>query len=159
AIQLKDAGAEWVILGHSERRRDHHETDAQIRTKVASAIAAGLKVILCVGEDEAERDRGDTLNVVGRQLSGSLPPGAPREMMAIAYEPVWAIGSGRTPSADQIAEVHGFLRRQIGGASRLIYGGSMKADNAAAILRIDDVDGGLIGGASLKAAEFLKIIA
>lgn len=158
AAQLKDAGATWVILGHSERRRDHGETDAGIRAKVSQAQAAGLKIILCLGEDESERDKGETLNVVGRQLAGSLPRDAALERMAIAYEPVWAIGSGRTPSAGQIAEVHRFLRSEIGEGPRLLYGGSMKADNAAEILRIPAVDGGLIGGASLKAAEFLKII-
>ncbi|MCC0065340.1 MAG: triose-phosphate isomerase, partial [Defluviimonas sp.] len=161
AAMLADAGASHVILGHSERRADHGESDALVRAKAATAGAAGLVRILCVGETEAERDAGRTLAVIGTQLLGSLPDGATAADTVIAYEPVWAIGTGRTPTLEQIAEVHDFLRARLrdrfgaeGAAMRLLYGGSVKPDNAGSIFAIANVDGALVGGASLKAADF-----
>lgn len=167
AAMLADAGASHVIVGHSERRADHGETDAIVATQCRAAWDAGLFVILCIGESEAERDAGRTLDVVGRQLAHSVPDGATPHRLAIAYEPIWAIGTGRTPTSDQIAEVHNSMRAELssrigeagGQGIRLLYGGSMKPGNAAEILAIPDVDGGLIGGASLKAADFGAIIA
>ncbi len=165
APMLADAGASHVILGHSERRTDHCEDDALVAAKVRAAHAAGLVAIVCLGETAAERDDGRTLEVVGSQLVGSVPEGADGANTVIAYEPVWAIGSGRIPSPDQIAEVHGFLRAQLatrfgeaGRQIRLLYGGSVKPDNAAAIFALPAVDGALVGGASLKAADFGAII-
>jgi triosephosphate isomerase len=167
AEMLKDAGAEAVIVGHSERRADHHETDAAVAAKAAAAWRAGLLAIVCVGETEAERDAGGTLARVGRQLAGSVPDGATPRLLAVAYEPVWAIGTGRTPTLDQIAEVHAFLRKEliarfgpeIGAGVRLLYGGSVKPGNAAEIFGVADVDGALVGGASLKAEDFNAIVA
>ena len=166
AAQLAEAGASHVILGHSERRADHGESDAQVRAKTAAAHAAGLIAIVCVGETEAERDAGATLAVIGRQLQGSLPDAATGVTTVIAYEPVWAIGTGRTPTLGQIAEVHDFLRAELAarfGAEseniRLLYGGSVKPSNASEIFAVDNVDGALVGGASLKAADFGAIIA
>ena len=166
AAMLKDAGADYVILGHSERRTDHGETDDAVRAKAEAALAAGLVAVVCVGETEAERDAGRTLDVVARQVAGSVPAGASAANLVIAYEPVWAIGTGRTPTLAEIAEVHGFLRArltaQIGAAAagvRLLYGGSVKPSNAAEIFAIADVDGALVGGASLKAADFGAIVA
>jgi len=165
AAMLADAGASHVILGHSERRADHAETDAMVRAKAAAAHAAGLVAVVCVGETEAERDAGSTLAVIGGQLAGSVPDGATGATTVIAYEPVWAIGTGRTPTNDQIAEVHGFLRAGLvarfgaeGEAFRLLYGGSVKPSNAAEIFAIADVDGALVGGASLKAVDFGAIV-
>ncbi|HQY44029.1 MAG TPA: triose-phosphate isomerase [Paracoccaceae bacterium] len=165
AAQLADAGASHVILGHSERRADHGETDTQVHAKAEAAHAAGLTAIICVGETEAQRDGGQTLEVVGAQLAGSLPDGSSAATTVIAYEPVWAIGTGRTPTLDQIAEVHDDLRRRLlerfgqdGAAFRLLYGGSVKPSNAAEIFAIGNVDGALVGGASLKAADFGAII-
>jgi triosephosphate isomerase len=164
AEMLADAGARMVIVGHSERRRDHHETDALVRAKAEAAHRAGLCAIVCLGETEAERDAGRTLDVVGRQLRGALPAGATAANTVVAYEPVWAIGTGRTPTLEQIGEVHAHLRaalteRQTDGAGmRILYGGSVKPANAAEIFAVADVDGGLIGGASLKAADFWAII-
>ena len=161
AAMLKDAGAKWVIVGHSERRRDHGETDTLVRAKAEAGLVQGLGVIVCIGETEAERDGGRTLAVVGRQLAGSLPGEVDAKRLVVAYEPVWAIGTGRTPSAAEIAEVHGFLRSELlrrGGEARLVYGGSVKPSNAAEILAIDEVDGALVGGASLKADDFMAII-
>ncbi|WP_343082403.1 triose-phosphate isomerase [Ostreiculturibacter nitratireducens] len=165
AAMLADAGATHVILGHSERRTDHGETDEQVRAKTLAAHAAGLAAIVCVGETEAERDAGRTLDVIGGQLAGSLPDSARGADTVIAYEPVWAIGTGRTPTNDQIAEVHDFLRAQLakrfgaeGEAFRLLYGGSVKPSNAAEIFAISNVDGALVGGASLKAQDFSSII-
>ena len=165
AAMLADAGASHVILGHSERRADHAETDALIRAKTEAAHAAGLVAVVCVGETEAERDAGSTLAVIGGQLAGSLPDAATGATTVIAYEPVWAIGTGRTPTNDQIAEVHGFLRAELvarfgaeGAAFRLLYGGSVKPSNAAEIFAIADVDGALVGGASLKAVDFGAIV-
>jgi triosephosphate isomerase len=166
AAMLADAGASHVILGHSERRADHGETDALVKAKAEAAVAAGLIAIVCVGETEAERDAGQTLDVVGRQLLGSVPDGVTAAQLVIAYEPVWAIGTGRTPSIAEIAEVHAFLRARLvarmgpdGDGVRLLYGGSVKPSNAAEIFAVPNVDGALVGGASLKAADFGAIVA
>ena len=166
AAMLADAGASYVILGHSERRADHGETDALVRAKAEAAIAAGLVAIVCLGETEAQRDAGDTLAVIGAQLDGSVPDSATAATLVIAYEPVWAIGTGRTPTLAQIAEVHAFLRvrllARIGAEARgvrLLYGGSVKPSNATEIFAVPDVDGALVGGASLKAADFGAIVA
>ncbi len=165
APMLKDLGASHVIVGHSERRSDHGETDATVRAKAAAAHATGLVAIICIGETEADRDGGRTLAVVGSQFEGSLPPDATPENTVIAYEPVWAIGTGRTPTNPEVAEVHGAIRalaaKRLGtdGASRLriLYGGSMKPSNAEDLLALEDVDGGLIGGASLNVEDFWAI--
>ncbi len=167
AQMLKDAGATHVILGHSERRADHSEVDATVQAKAIAAQAAGLIVIVCVGETEAQRDAGTTLAVIGAQLDGSLPPTlttAP-DGLVIAYEPVWAIGTGRTPTLDEVAEVHAHIRaalvKRYGDVAqelRLLYGGSVKASNAAGIFAVPHVNGALVGGASLKAADFGPII-
>ncbi|VDS09934.1 Triosephosphate isomerase [Paracoccus haematequi] len=165
AAQLRDAGATHVILGHSERRADHGETDAAVAAKAAAAHAAGLVAIICVGETEAQRDAGRTLTVIAAQLDGSIPEGATASNTVIAYEPVWAIGTGRTPTGDQIAEVHALMRERLTGkvadaaGVRLLYGGSVKPGNAAEIFAIPHVDGALVGGASLKAVDFGPIIA
>ncbi|MCA8878370.1 MAG: triose-phosphate isomerase [Rhodobacteraceae bacterium] len=167
AAMLKDAGASHVILGHSERRQDHGETNASVRTKASAAIAEGLVAVVCVGETLAEREANRTLDVVGGQLSGSVPDGISAEMLVIAYEPVWAIGTGLTPTLDQIGEVHDALRAALAGrfgaeagsAIRLLYGGSVKPDNAVEIFGVSNVDGALVGGASLKAKDFGAIIA
>ncbi|MFN3641827.1 MAG: triose-phosphate isomerase [Gemmobacter sp.] len=166
AAMLADAGASHVILGHSERRSDHGETDAVVAAKARAALAAGLVPVICLGETLAEREAGETLAVVARQLAGSLPDGAHPDRIVIAYEPVWAIGTGRTPTEAQIAEVHAALRRALVGRfgpgaaeTALLYGGSVKPANAAAIFALPEVDGALVGGASLTAAEFRPIIA
>lgn len=166
APMLADAGASHVILGHSERRSDHGETSALVAAKAKAAHQAGLTAIICIGETLAEREAGETLAVIGRQLADSLPQGATAANTVLAYEPVWAIGTGLTPTPAQIAEVHAFLRdRLIAGLGpsaqqmRLLYGGSVKPDNAAAIFAIANVDGALVGGASLKAVDFAPIIA
>ena len=163
APMLADLGCRCVIVGHSERRAEHGESDALVKAKAEAALAAGLSPIVCLGETEAERDRGEALKVVTRQLLGSLPAGASGACTVVAYEPVWAIGTGRTPSARDIEAVHGHLRRELAtlvadaGAVRLLYGGSVKAGNAKEILALADVDGALVGGASLKAEELLAI--
>lgn len=164
APMLVDAGATHVILGHSERRADHGETDALVRAKAEAAAAARLAPVICLGETLAQRDAGETLAVIGAQLAASVPDDATTRMV-IAYEPVWAIGTGRTPTLAQIADVHAFLRselrRRFGALAegmRILYGGSVKPDNAAAIFSVADVDGALVGGASLKAADFSAII-
>jgi triosephosphate isomerase (TIM) len=163
AAMLADLGCRYVIVGHSERRTDHGETDAIVRAKAEAARAAGLIPIVCLGETETQRDRGEALAVVARQLAGSLPAAASAADAVLAYEPVWAIGTGRTPSSADIVAVHGQLRRELakrGGAAsgiRLLYGGSVKPANAAEILALPDVNGALIGGASLKAQDFLAI--
>ncbi|MBM3582972.1 MAG: triose-phosphate isomerase [Alphaproteobacteria bacterium] len=161
---LADLGCRAVIVGHSERRRDHGETDAIVCAKAAAAHRAGLIAIVCVGESLADRDAGCSEAVVGGQVSGSLPQGASGANTVIAYEPVWAIGTGRIASAEQIAAMHrhlrGLVRARIGcgaGDMRLLYGGSVSAANAAEILRIAEVDGALVGGASLKINDFLAI--
>ncbi len=164
AEMLKDAGASHVIVGHSERRRDHAECDDHVAAQAAAALRAGLVSIICVGETLEERDSGATRGVIARQIAGSLPPGVPPEAIVIAYEPVWAIGTGRVAAPEQIGEVHANLRSLLaerfgpaGAAIRLLYGGSLSPANAAAILQARNVNGGLIGGASLKAADFLSI--
>ena len=166
AAMLKDAGASHVILGHSERRADHAETNAQVKAKAEAALAAQLIAIVCLGETEAQRDAGETLALCGNQLHGSIPAGATAANVVIAYEPVWAIGTGRTPTLDQIAEVHAFLRAELvkafgedGQGVRILYGGSVKPSNAAEIFAVKDVDGALVGGASLKAVDFGAIVA
>jgi triosephosphate isomerase len=161
APMLRDAGATHVILGHSERRADHGETDAGVRAKAVAAVAAGLVPVVCVGETEAERLAGQAEAVVARQLAESLPDGFAG---LVAYEPVWAIGTGRTPTEADIAAIHATIRAAlaarfgaVGAATRILYGGSMKPGNAQAILALPHVDGGLVGGASLVAADFLAI--
>lgn len=166
ADMIADTGATYVILGHSERRDAHHETDTQVRDKVTQAWTAGLTAIICIGETAAEREAAKTLDIIGGQLAGSLPDDMTDTNTVIAYEPIWAIGTGRVPSLPQIIEVHDFMRAQL--AARfgktmadtipLLYGGSVKPDNAAAIFEAENVDGALVGGASLKAADFAPII-
>ena len=156
---LADAGATHVILGHSERRADHGEGNAEVAAKVRAAWAQGLIAVVCLGETEGQRDAGETLAVIGAQLAGSLPDGATADNTVIAYEPVWAIGTGRTPDGGQIAEVHAFLRKNAPDpAMMLLYGGSVNPTNASDIFAIADVDGALVGGASLKAADFGQIV-
>jgi len=164
AEMLKDAGATAVIVGHSERRALHRETDADVRAKALAARRAGLLAIVCVGETRAERDGGRALAVVHGQLDGSLPDGAAADNSVVAYEPVWAIGTGLTPTAADVAEMHGLVREQLGarfGAAgqgmRILYGGSVKPSNAKELMSVANVDGALVGGASLKAEEFLAI--
>lgn len=164
AEMLRDAGAVAVILGHSERRIDHQEGDAIVKAKVKAAWRAGLLPVVCVGETLVERDAGEAAAVVMRQVRQSVPDGATAVNLVVAYEPIWAIGTGRTPTTDDVAEVHGAIRHILGerfGAEangiRILYGGSVKPDNAAALLATANVDGALVGGASLKAADFLAI--
>ena len=166
AEMLKDAGASAVIVGHSERRTLHHESDAEVRAKALAAWRAGLIAIVCVGESREERAAGTALAMVGGQLDGSLPDGATAVNLVVAYEPVWAIGSGLTPTPADVAEVHGFIRGQLtlrfgaaGEGVRILYGGSVKPANAKELMAVADVDGALVGGASLKADEFLAIAA
>ena len=167
AEMLVDSGAKAVIVGHSERRIDHAETDALVAAKAEAAHRAGLTAIVCVGETESERRDGLTLEVVGRQLGASLPQGASPANTVIAYEPVWAIGTGLTPTPDDVAALHGFIRErlaaslggQAGAQVRILYGGSVKPANAAELLSVANVDGALVGGASLKAEDFYPIIA
>ena len=166
AEMLADAGARAVIIGHSERRADHHETDARVRAKVQAAWRAGLTAIVCVGEQRAEREAGKTLAVVGGQLDGSLADGGRGANLAVAYEPVWAIGTGLTPTPGDVAEVHAFVRKRLverfgaeAARVRILYGGSVKPANAKELLTIPDVNGALVGGASLKAEDFLGIAA
>jgi triosephosphate isomerase len=166
AEMLADAGASTVIVGHSERRTDHGETDALVRAKAEAAHRARLTAIICVGETEQERRSGATLEVVRRQLQGSVPEEARAANTVIAYEPVWAIGTGLTPTPDDVAEVHGFIRgelsRLLGQAEakrlRILYGGSVKPANASELLSVPDVNGALVGGASLKAGDFYAIL-
>jgi triosephosphate isomerase len=160
AAMLAEFGCRYAIVGHSERRHLHAESDAQVAAKFAAAQAAGITPILCVGETLAERDAGRTEEVVARQLEAVLAK-CGREALAravLAYEPVWAIGTGRTATPHQAQAVHGFLRTRMSPGGRILYGGSVKASNAAAIFAMPDVDGGLIGGASLEAQEFLAIV-
>lgn len=164
APMLVDAGATHVIVGHSERRADHAETDDVVCRKAEAARRAGLVAIVCVGETRDQRDDGETLDVLTRQLAGSIPDGMTALNTIIAYEPVWAIGTGLTPTADDIKKVHAFIRSQLEGRfgdeakrTRILYGGSVKPDNAGEILTLDHVDGALVGGASLKARDFLAI--
>jgi triosephosphate isomerase (TIM) len=165
AEMLKEAGATAVIVGHSERRADHGETDAKVRAKATAAHRAGLAAIVCVGETLGQRNAGLTLAVVARQLKNSLPDSATDGNTVIAYEPVWAIGTGLTPSPADVAEVHGAIRADLvarfgagGGRMRILYGGSVKPDNAKTLLSIAHVNGALVGGASLKASDFLAIV-
>ena len=163
APMLRDVGCTYVIVGHSERRADHGETDSTVRAKAEAARAAGLIPIVCVGETEAQRDAGTTLEVVAAQVTGSVPDGLDGATLVVAYEPVWAIGTGRTPTVDDVAAVHAHIRRTLGertdgaGVVRILYGGSVKASNAAELLAVPHVNGALVGGASLKAADFLAI--
>jgi triosephosphate isomerase len=164
AEMLKDAGASAVIVGHSERRSYHQETDADVRAKALAARRAGLCAIVCVGETRAEREGGRALAVVGTQLDGSVPDGATADNLVVAYEPVWAIGSGLTPTPSDVAEMHAFVRQRLGSrlgeegqGIRILYGGSVKPSNAKELLHVANVDGALVGGASLKADEFLAI--
>ena len=167
APMLKDAGATYVILGHSERRADHGETSETVAAKTAAAWRAGLVAVICVGETLEERESGRALDVVTAQLATSVPDGATAENTVVAYEPVWAIGTGRTASPENIAEVHDAMRAALAGrlgqdvadGIRLLYGGSVKAANAAEIFAASNVDGALVGGASLKAADFAPIVA
>ena len=156
ADMLVEAGATYCIVGHSERRTDNSETDADVRAKAEAAIAAGMTAIVCVGETLTERDAGDAVAVVKRQLAGSLP--GILDKTVVAYEPVWAIGTGRTPSVEDVAEIHAEIRAIIGDAVRILYGGSVKASNATELLHVANVDGALVGGASLTAADFVPII-
>ncbi len=165
AQMIADAGAVAVIVGHSERRSDHGEQDADVLAKAMAAHQAGLNAIICVGETDRQRDAGDALKVVGSQLDGSVPGGNP-DNIVIAYEPVWAIGTGRTASEDDIAAMHDHIRNWLashfgdaGQRVRILYGGSVKPANAAEILSVPNVNGALVGGASLKADDFLAIVA
>lgn len=165
ADMLKQAGAKAVIIGHSERRADHGETDKQVRAKVEAAHRAGLLAIMCVGESLKQRKGGETLKVVQGQLRGSLPAGCTAKNTVIAYEPVWAIGSGLTPTAAQVGEVHAALRKALvrrfgdeGAKMRILYGGSVKPANAAELMAVPHVNGALVGGASLKAQDFYGIL-
>lgn len=166
AEMLNDAGATLVIVGHSERRTRHDDTDAVVRSKAEAAARAGLMAIICVGETRAERDGGETLRVIGRQIDESVPAKSTAQGIALAYEPVWAIGTGLTPSSEEIEEVHAFMRRRLASLMpgeadkvRLLYGGSVKPDNAKDVVTIANVDGVLVGGASLDHEEFLGIAA
>jgi triosephosphate isomerase (TIM) len=166
AEMLADAGARAVIVGHSERRTEHHETDAQVCAKTQAAWRARLTAIVCVGEQRMERETGKTLDVVSRQLDGSLPDGATAANLVVAYEPVWAIGTGLTPTPADVAQVHSFVRKRLterfsaeGARTRILYGGSVKPANAKELLMVADVNGALVGGASLTAQDFLGIAA
>lgn len=163
---LKEAGASCVIVGHSERRTDQHETDAEVQGKAQAALAGGLIAIVCVGETESQRDAGQAVAVVESQLDGSVPREGTGETLVVAYEPVWAIGTGRTPTTQDVADMHAAIRTRLvsllpeeGAKVRILYGGSVKPSNAAELLSVTDVDGALVGGASLKASDFAPIIA
>ncbi|MCP4819104.1 MAG: triose-phosphate isomerase [Shimia sp.] len=166
ADMLTDAGATHVILGHSERREDHGESNEDVRTKAVTAWDAGLVTIICVGETLSEREADNTLDIIGGQLAGSIPDAATGENLVVAYEPVWAIGTGKVPTLSQIGDVHDFIRMRlerrfgegIGRTAPILYGGSVKPSNAAEIFSVSNVDGALVGGASLKAADFQGII-
>ncbi len=166
AAMLVDAGASHVILGHSERRADHGETDAAVCAKLLAAWAADLVAVVCVGETQAQYESGETLDVIRRQLAGSIPDGPTSARLVVAYEPVWAIGTGLVPSLAEIGAVHGFIRAELAArfgertaqGVRLLYGGSVKPGNAAQIFAVADVDGALVGGASLKADDFVPIV-
>ena len=166
ASMIADTGASYVIVGHSERRDAHEESNGDVRRKARSAWAASLCAIICIGESGDDREADNTLDIIAGQLSGSVPDGATGANTVIAYEPIWAIGTGKVPSLDQIAEVHDFIRDRLiqrfgeveGTEIRLLYGGSVKPDNAAEIFTAQNVDGALVGGASLKAADFAPII-
>lgn len=166
AEMLADAGASAVIVGHSERRTDHGETNATVKAKAEAAARAGLIAIVCLGETAAQRQAGETLAIVKAQLDGSLPDIATPAGLVIAYEPVWAIGTGLTPTVADVAQVHAFIRGELvnrygadGGVMRILYGGSVKPSNAVELMAVEHVDGALVGGASLKATDFLGIVA
>ncbi|MDA7427569.1 triose-phosphate isomerase [Primorskyibacter aestuariivivens] len=166
AQMLKDAGAEFVIIGHSERREDHGESDEDVRNKARAALDAGLVAVICVGESLGEREAANTLDIIGGQLAGSIPDGVTGHTLVIAYEPIWAIGTGKVPTTDQIGEVHDFIRARlerrfgagVGRSVRILYGGSVKPGNATEIFAVSNVDGALVGGASLKPEDFGPII-
>ena len=163
AAMLADAGCRYVIVGHSERRADHAESSELVAAKAKAAHEAGLIAIVCVGETEAERDRGATLDVISSQLEGSVPADAEAANLVIAYEPVWAIGTGRTPTPEDVATVHAHIRGLLkawfkdGAEMRILYGGSVKGSNAGSLMHVPEVNGALVGGASLKAEEFWAI--
>jgi triosephosphate isomerase (TIM) len=166
AEMLADAGARAIIVGHSERRADHGESDALVRQKAEAAWRAGLTAIVCIGETQAQRDGGQTLHICGGQLNGSLPDGSTSANLVVAYEPVWAIGTGLTPTTADVEQVHRFIRDTLtdrfkdeGARIRILYGGSVKPSNAAELMAVANVNGALVGGASLKAADFLAIAA
>jgi triosephosphate isomerase (TIM) len=166
AEMLADAGATAIIVGHSERRADHGESDDLVRRKAEAAWRAGLTAIVCIGETQAQRDSGQTLGICGGQLTGSLPDGATSANLVVAYEPVWAIGTGLTPTTADVEQVHRFIRSVLtdrfkgeGASIRILYGGSVKPSNAAELMAVANVNGALVGGASLKAADFLAIAA
>jgi triosephosphate isomerase (TIM) len=166
AEMLADAGASAIIVGHSERRADHGESDALVRQKAEAAWRAGLSAIVCIGETREHRDAGKTLDLCGGQLAGSLPDGSTAANLVVAYEPVWAIGTGLTPTPGDVEQVHRFIRKVLtdrfkgqGAAIRILYGGSVKPSNAAELMAVANVNGALVGGASLKAADFLAIAA
>lgn len=165
AAMIKEAGGRIAIVGHSERRADQGEDDALVRAKAEAALAAGLVTIVCVGESDAQREAGTHLAVVGAMLAGSLPDDWEEGELVVAYEPVWAIGTGKVATPDDVAEMHASLRAALlgrygdrGGRVRILYGGSVKADNAAELFAVADVDGALVGGASLTAAQFVPIV-
>jgi len=164
AEMLADAGAKAIIVGHSERRADHGETDALVRQKAQAVWRAGLPAIVCIGETREQRDAGRTLDICGKQLLGSLPDGSTAGNLVVAYEPVWAIGTGLTPTPEDVEQVHGFIRDSLsqrfggeGSRIRILYGGSVKPSNATELMGVANVNGALVGGASLKAADFLAI--
>ncbi|MCL6730613.1 triose-phosphate isomerase [Sphingomonas hankyongi] len=166
AKMLRDAGAKLTIVGHSERRDAQRESDEEVKAKAEAALACGLDVILCIGESLAVREAGSAVEIVCAQLAASLPRQADPNRLAIAYEPIWAIGTGKIPTMAEIAEMHAALRRQLqeaygadGADVRILYGGSVKASNASEIFAVPDVDGALVGGASLKQADFIPIVA
>lgn len=166
AEMLVDAGANAVIVGHSERRADHGESDALVRQKAQAVWRAGLTAVVCIGETREHRDGGQTLDICGGQLNGSLPDGSTATNLVVAYEPVWAIGTGLTPTAGDVEQVHRFIRETLrsrfggeGANIRILYGGSVKPSNAAELMAVANVNGALVGGASLKAADFLAIAA
>ena len=165
AAMIAEAGAKLAIVGHSERRADQHESDEEVRAKASAVLAAGLAAIVCVGESDAQRRAGDHLAVVGAMLAGSLPDDWDEGELVVAYEPIWAIGTGNVATAADVAEMHGSIRKALvgrygdrGGRIRILYGGSVKADNAAELFAVPDVDGALVGGASLTAAQFVPIV-
>lgn len=158
AKMLKEAGARYVIVGHSERRQDHYESDEEVYAKAAAVLAAGLNAIVCVGETEAQREAGEHVAVVEAQLAGSLPDVVAGAELIVAYEPIWAIGTGKVATPADVAEMHAAIRAKVGEGMRILYGGSVKADNAAELFATRNVDGALVGGASLTAAQFVPII-
>ncbi len=166
AEMLKDAGATYVIVGHSERRAYHHETSAMVQMKAEAAVRAGLASIICVGETHEQHTENEAFAIVSRELRGSLPPSGEPETLVVAYEPIWAIGTGLTPTPLVVTQMHAHIRkvledvyRDAGAKMRILYGGSVKPNNARELLTLDNVDGALVGGASLKADDFLGIAA